>query len=259
MSANAPPPPGPEVWQAQYLRLIAFPTEPAFDHSRGWWRDLTGAEPQSSTERRLKLEREDSGPHAGVELSLAVDPLRVQWTAALPVDIANPPEGIPVIGPFLERRDWFRDLMMHWLDVMGRPIKRLALAGILIIPVDNRGAAYERLNQYLRWVEIDPNSRDFLYRINRALPNSRVVGDVAINRLMTWAAVVQIYLRQVIMPGNLDATQFVRGESLGVLLDLDINTTAERQTPLPQDRLGPLFAELIDEARDIARDGDTRP
>ena len=259
MSANAPLPPDPEVWQAQYLRLIAFPAEPAFEHAREWWRELTGDEPQTSTEKRQRQEREDSGPHAGVELSLAVDLLRVQWTAAVVVDPANPLDGIPVLGQFPEKLGWFRDLMARWLSGIGRPIKRLALAGALVTPVDSRHAAYERLDQYLQWVDIDPDSTDFLYRINRAIPVSSVVEGVAINRLTTWGAVIQTMYRHVMTPGSLESSQRTRDEAHGVLLDLDINTSAERQTPLPQERLGPLFAELAEEALKIARHGDVRP
>lgn len=79
-----------------------------------------------------------------------MDLSRVPWSASLVVDLTDPPEGIPAIGPFLERREWFRDLMVRWLNATGRPIKRSAFAGALVARVDSRFAAYERLNQHLR-------------------------------------------------------------------------------------------------------------
>src|SRR5262249_30103670 len=129
-------------------------------------------------------------------LSLAVDLFRVQWTASLVVDAANPPDNIPVIGQFLEKREWFRDLMVRWLREMERPIKRLAFAGALVVPVDSRRIAYERLNEYLRCVDLDPASTDFLYRINRAAPSSAVVAGLLINRLSTWGALLYTQIQQ---------------------------------------------------------------
>jgi hypothetical protein len=140
-----------------------------------------------------------------------------------------------------------------------QPIKRLAFAGALIVPVANRLAAYGLLDQYLRCIDVDPNSTDFLYRINRGLPNSRVVGDVAINRLVTWGAVMFTLQGQLITPGVPGTPRRSPVEAHGVLLDLDINTAAERQLPLPQEQLGALFTELTDVAHSIARDGDARP
>ena len=259
MSANAPLPPGPEFWQTQYLRLIAFTIEPAFEHSRNWWRDLTGLEPQTSTEKRPRQEREDSGPYDGAELSLAVDLLRVQWTAAMALDATNPPSAVPVIGPFLEKREWFRDLMGRWLGGLDRPIRRLALAGTLLVGVDNRRAAYERLNQYLRCVDLDPDSTDFLYRINRARPSNLGISGLVVNRLTTWAALVNTFHRQMFMPADPEMVQRASESSSSVMLELDINTSGDRREALPQDRLGEILAELADAALDVASRGDACP
>ncbi len=258
MSASAAPPPGPEVWAAQYLRLIAFPAQPAFEDSREWWRGLTGIDPESSTEKRQRQEREDSGPYGGVSLSLAVDLIRIQWTASIVVDISNPPEGIPVIGNFLEKREWFRDLMARWLREMARPIKRLAFAGTLVAPVDSRRSAYERLDQYLRHVDVDPDCTDFLYRVNRPLPSSSQVSGLVVNRLATWGALMTLQYQQPIVSGRIEAPQIGRTEAHGVMLDFDINSTGERQEALPQERLPALFSELTDLILAIARDGDRR-
>jgi hypothetical protein len=259
MSANAAPPPGPEGWQAQYLRLIAFPIQPAFERSREWWRELTGNDPQTSTEKRQRLEREDSGSSNGINLSLAVDLVRVQWTASVAVDPENLPEGIPAIGNFLERRDWFRDLMEQWLAGMGQPVKRLSFAASIVLPTESRQDAYGLLDRYLRCVDVDPNSTDFLYRVNRALPFSTVVDGLVINRLVAWAALLVMHYRQIMTGHALQAPERVRQGLHGVLLELDVNTAAERHDAIPQDRLAPLFAELTDLARDLARDGDRRP
>ncbi len=257
VSVNALPPPGPGVWQAQYLRLIAFPTVPAFGHSVNWWRDLTGVEPQSNIDRPQRQEQEVSGNYDGVELSLAVVLLRAQWTAVPILDPANPPDGFPRIGPFLERRMWFRDLMVRWLDQVQQPIRRLAFAGTLVQQVDDHRAAYERLDQYLRWVDIDPESSDFLYRINRRRPSNSGIAGLNLNRLATWAAMM-FQIQRVAFVGGAPPVQQPGRESHAATVDLDINTSADREEPLPRERLGQLFTELTDVALDVATHGDPR-
>jgi hypothetical protein len=256
VSANAYAPPNPQDWLALYLRLIAFPVEPAYEHSRDWWRGLTGTDPQTSTEKRHRQEREDSGPYNGVELSLAVDLLRVQWTASALME----PSGLPVagpqsIGPFLARREWFRDLMIGWLDQAKRPIKRLAFVGVLIQPAADHRVAYERLNQYLRHVDLDPDSFDFIYRINRPLPG---VNGLYINRLSTWNSLV--FTRyQLVMAGRTEVQQKAGEEIHTISVEFDVNTPAARQEQIAPELLGPLCRELANVALKIASEGDSRP
>src|SRR5438094_560296 len=104
MSERAEAPPGPEVWRAQNLRLIAFPREPQFAARQDWWRGLTGAEPESVIERRQKQEKEESGIFQDATLTLSIDLLRVQWTAAprLDAENINLGEQPPVLGPFMD-------------------------------------------------------------------------------------------------------------------------------------------------------------
>jgi hypothetical protein len=79
--------------------------------------------------------------------------------------------------------------MDQWLQHCP-PINRLAFTGSLLQPVDNHPAGYEILNRYMRWVEIDPQSSEFLYRINRRA-NSTAVQGLDLNRLSTWHGTLQ--------------------------------------------------------------------
>src|SRR5437868_1922782 len=101
MSATAAQPPGPEAWQAQNMRLIAFPREPQYAVQQDWWRALTGTEAESAIDRRQKHEREESGIFEGVSLTLGIDLLRVQWTAAPRLDRENinVVDNPPLLGP----------------------------------------------------------------------------------------------------------------------------------------------------------------
>ncbi len=254
MSANAPPPPGPAVWQAQYLRLIAFPTQPHVGVDQHWWTDLTGAESESTTRKRH--EREEQGPFEGAILSLSIDLVRIQWTANPRID-ENQVQMPPTVGAFGERQAWFRGLMERWLEQCPE-ISRLAFACLLLQPVESREVGYETLNRYLRWVDIDPQSSDFMYRINRRRESAAVPG-LSINRLGTWSVGRFVEVEAQIGPPGVTA-QIVPQIAHACALELDVNTVPEPANRiLPHQNLPRLFGELVDLGIDIATHGDVRP
>ncbi len=262
MSVNADPPPGPEAWQAQNLRLIAFPRSPQFATQQNWWMHLTGAEPENVLDRRQRHEREESGTFQGASLSLAIDLLRIQWTVAPRVDAENInlEDQPPVLGPFSERQGWFRGLMEQWLPHCP-PINRLAFTASLLHPVDDHPSGYQLLDRYLRWVEIDPQSSEFLYRINRRMPTATGIQGLVINRLSTWAVGKFTVLAQAIMGVDQPQAdqQLLRGERFACVVELDVNTIPDFAGPLPQQDLPRIFAELVDAGVQLATHGDARP
>lgn len=256
MSRNAQAPPPPSVWQAQYLRLISFPMEPQFAVSQAWWNNLTGAERESRVEKKREVEEE--GTFEGVSLSLNIDLLRLQWSA-VPRVLAENVEGAPTLGPFMEKKDWFRNLMRRWLQT-SPPIKRLAFSGVLLQPVESREAGYALLDRYLRWVDIDPQSSDLLYRINRPVAASSVAGLRA-NRLITWsvAEFVVVVRAQLAASGQENQQQTARARAHHCVLELDINTVpGSPDRELPHDALPRIFDELVNFGVDIATRGDVR-
>src|SRR5262245_4179530 len=148
MSATAPPPPEPSVWQAQYMRLLAFPAVPQTTAEQNWWQELTGLDAESSVRKRH--ERTDTGLFQGVFLALEIELMRVVWTASPRVGVGDLIEQLPTLGPLMERRALFQELMRQWLQHHCPPIKRLAFASRLIQPVDDHRSAYQLLDRYLR-------------------------------------------------------------------------------------------------------------
>jgi hypothetical protein len=258
VAANSPAPPSVESWQTHYVRLIAFPVEPAYGGQQSWWEQLTGSPPDNSADQRQKRTREESGVYAGANLVLSIDQLRITWTAA--ADPAIPEEaqqGLPSIGPFTERGAWFVDLMQRWLASCP-PVTRLAFVADLIQPAESRVASYRLLDRYLRHVELDHEGSDsFLYRINRPT-TSESIPALAINRLTTWAALRMDFLRAA---GTLGAPmiQTERSDWNAARVEMDINTAPDFSGgPLPQDRLAAVYAEMAEMALQIASSGDTR-
>jgi len=258
MSANAPQPPDPTAWQAQYLRLITFPTEPWVAREQNWWQDLAGAEPESSTRKRH--EREVVGIYQGFSLSLSIDLLRIQWSMAPRIDPSVAQDQPPTLGQFIERQNWFTGLMNEWL-VQCPPVKRIAFAGTLLQPVQDHAEGYRRLDQYLRCVDVDPNSSDLMYRVNRRSPSVTGIPDLSMNRLSTWSVARITMAIGVQLLGDLGyqtGQQMVRDDTFACALDLDINTAPEFPRELPHDDLPRIFTELADLGVEIATRGDYR-
>jgi hypothetical protein len=257
MSDRAEAPPGPEAWQAQNLRLIAFPREPQFAVRQNWWQELTGAEPENVLEKRQKQEREEIGIFQGAVLSLSFDLLRIQWTVSPRLDADNLPaeQMPPVLGSFMEKQAWFRGLMERWLPHCP-PIHRLAFTASLLQSVPDHQDGYRMLDRYLRWVEIDPQSSEFLYRINRRA-NSGVVQGMSINRLSTWLVGKFAVLVRIVEGGHPEQ-QIEPTEKFACAVELDINTAPEFTGPLPHADLPCIFAELVAAGVEIATRGDAR-
>jgi hypothetical protein len=258
MSRDAPRPPEPTVWQAQYLRFISFPVQPQNTVNQNWWHEVARTERESRVEKKREVEEE--GTVDGVALSLSIDLLRVQWTAVPRQNAETLLDGIPVLGPFLQWREWFQNVMNRWFP-LSPEIHRLAFAGVLIQPVGDRREGYELLNRYLRWVDLDPSSSDLLYRINRRIA-SRSLDDLEINRLMTWSVgQFNVMMRVQLLgeAGQPRAEQTEQVERHACVLELDINTVPEpRERVLPREALPQIFEELVNLGVDIAARGDER-
>jgi len=89
---------------------------------------------------------------------------------------------------------------------------------------------------------------DFLYQYNRRR-TSLTAPEVEINRLSkwTWAPLGEVQVKDGKLVHPLESA---------CLLELDINTMPEFQGPLQQDRLAPLFEEMVELAVEIAQRGD---
>jgi hypothetical protein len=253
MSQHAALPPPPNVWEAVHFRLVVFPQDTSLAMQKDWWKDLTGADPESSV--RKKSERQDAGMFEGFHLVVSVDAFRVQWTVTVPIDPEKAVDGIQTVGSFVERKDWFQELMERVLPTCPA-INRMAFHASLVQKVDNREEAYKLLDQYLRHVEVDPKSSDLLYRINRRR-HSALMPGLDINRLSTWSSPNVVAELSVI---DFAATekQVRKSEKDYCAVDLDMNTMQEFQGILPPEHLPAIFRELVAFGTEIATKGDVK-
>ncbi len=249
--------PDRQEWRAQYVKMIAFPTEPPLGLDQNWWSDLTGSQPESSMRKPQK--REDSGSFEDVTLSLEIDPFRVSWTVSPRVDPENLLSDFPTLGAAFSRRDWLVSLMARWLEV-GPPIKRLAFAGSLLQFVPSKEEAYSRLNKYLHGVEVDPETSDFMYRLNRQRDSRTGIPGLRINRLCSWAAAKLTFGLHAVSKGTGETREVPICEAQNAcVIELDINTAPDFPQPeLPHGSLRDIYAELVDVGLQAAEQGDCK-
>ncbi|MEX2174144.1 MAG: hypothetical protein WD872_07265 [Pirellulaceae bacterium] len=241
-----------DFWQASNLELIGFPIEPERALEQSWWESLAGADYESTRKRH---ERVDVGAFDEKSLFLTIDALRVKWTLGplVKISAADGVGAVPFAGPFPETCGRFSSLMARWLNDSCPPIRRLAFGAKLLIPTEGREPSYELLDRWLSAVKVDQSSTDFQYRINRKRSSASGLSGLEINRLSTWSAVKMEVGMQVMASG---AARAISRETYGCMLQIDINTHAERKEELPRDRLLPLWEELVRFGSEIAALGD---
>lgn len=245
MSRNALSPPSPDAWQAQYLRLIAFPRQPQHAVRQTWWREVVGQDPETVTAK--SGEREEHGPFGRDVLSLAINPLKIAWTVAPEVTPIELMGGPPSVGIFVAAAQTFQSAMQRWLP-LAPPLQRLAFAGAFLQTVANKEEGYRLLDRYLRPVEVSEDWRDLQLLVNRRV-DSAVLPGTLVNRLSKWAVIEY----SISMSAGASEQE---NSCHACMLDLDINTVPS--TPpqdIPAEQLSALFAELVSFGQDVASEG----
>ncbi len=230
------------LWQAQGLRLTVFPASTAeVTADNNWWKDVLGDEPAVQSIQKGRLVREEQGEALGGLLALTIRPGRIDWGLASTLRQDEVPQAFPTVGSALEILPRYHDLLSRWLPT-SPPLDRLAVGLQALLPVEDHATAYHVLDALLPFVEVDPASRDFRFQINRPRPSRTGIENLTINRLVTWHA-----LRMQVV-ATLPGGKRVGAPPLyAVIAEMDINTAAEFEGPLPQGRLSDLF----DECRDL--------
>jgi len=247
------------AWQVANLRVTAFPVEPTKIDALSWWIDLLGYPPETQIARPKIGERQEEGEYEGRKLLLQVKPERVDWTLAPIIKVSETErlEGFPLAGPFPDVVGSLRKLMLRWLPRCP-PIARLAFGGVLTLPVENRETGYRELARFLPDFELDPESSDFFYQINRPRASTAVEG-LRINRLSKWSVMLFQPVTISVSP-DVPAIAMPSGSAESACrLELDVNTVpSPRSHVLPDGKRLEIFEELLRLGEEITQRGDVR-
>lgn len=242
-------------WVAEQFRLTAFVAPAVVNHpAEEWWQEATGSAPEESTAHPKVGVRILASPFLGGKLTLRFEPGRIDW-------FLTPPEPGPesfgeplMIGPVVEIVDSFSAIIDRWLRRNDLPsILRIAFGGVARHPEADMRSGYNRLPDYLP-VRIGPDATDFFFQINNPAQSQTAVQGLRINRLSKWSISSLVRMSLQMGSGMLVPNPApVLGYALRV--ELDVNTFAEFQGPLPSNNLVEVYRELVAAARAIVTDG----
>lgn len=245
-----------EPWLVEILRITAYPSG-EYEGGEAWLSEVVG-EPSEREVRDSRAMVFEAIGRVGADqpqdiLRLHLEPRRITWRreSGLPEESA----GWAGIGPLDTALPAFLDLMRNWLSEVDCDFSRLALGAIVRRPVESAVAGYRELSNYLPF-DLDTDASDLLYRINRARPSEALADGTLVNRLQTWS-VLHAEIVRLSAGGGLSA-ELTRPESPWYFarLEMDINTSAERDVPIPRDRRIAVIEEFVELGLEIAAHGD---
>jgi hypothetical protein len=213
----------------------------------GLWHEVVGDEPEHSVKQRALSLTSDSGRFVDGALTLNIVPSRVDWIyEAVGVRTDG---GVPaLLGPFPSAAAPLIQIGCRWATKASfPPTYRIALGATLFSPVSSREAGYRELSNFVAGVPDPGEASDFQYQVN--YPRRSRVGsqDLLVNRLAKWS--VNAVRLGIIGPGGMAAAL---GEIKSHLsLELDINTSGDRESPIPQEEIGDIVRDLLDGAKEV--------
>ena len=224
---------------------------PEFVAPTSLWRDCVGDDPETSTRKKLIATTIEIGALGEGKLTLQIQPMRVDWVYEAP-EIGSEHGLPPVLGPFPEAAEPLLQLGRSWVGSDKFPeTPRIALGLVLLSSTHDRMSGYKELAGFVDGVPKDPGATDFSYQVNLPRDSRASVDGLVINRLSKWS--VGMYRLVAVTAGA--ATQVVTPEFVHLRLELDINTNASFDGPIPHDKIPKVLEDLCDGAKEICQHG----
>ncbi len=251
--------PPENTWLVESFRLTVFVT-PDYKAANqpNWWQDLVASQPDSRVFQPKIGSLREEGQYDNKRLILSIDPTRIDWLLAPLADQVQAQNFFGSIGAVNDNVEKFSQLMIKWLKLETAPhIQRLAFGMVLLQPVPDRKVGYQTLSRYLPAVELDQDSTDFSYQINR-MRDSTIIPHLKLNRLSKWA--VMTFVGASISIVGVVPTEFVLSAppQFACRLELDVNTAQDYGGKFDQSNSPTVFQELITLAQEIVREGDVK-
>ena len=243
-------------WQVQVLRCTAFyAPDQQFDIS-GWWAEMVGDLPETEIKKVKDGLSIEEGPYKEGKLTLARSPIAVDLRFQLGEKLPDEVNGIATIGNFEEKCPEYIDLVKNKLfNVTTFPVvTRLAFGSIINLPSKDHKTGYTQLSEYIKSIQIDANSRDFFYQINRRRTSKTGIKGLDINRLSKWSVATYRAITASFGIGTMTATE--NAARYACRLEIDISTCQEFKDLLPKENLGDIFDELVEMGKEIISQGD---
>jgi hypothetical protein len=230
-------------WTAELLRLSLFCSGPV-GPSAVDWKAITG-EDEPEVQQRLPGGRAMAGPFLDGNLTLSAVGTRVDCVLNPRLPAAtHGDDHFPSVGRWPAVCNEFVTATADWVGSFTAPVVRLAFAPVLIGKLPTRLDAYKSLSGLLKTVTGDPEHlKELVFRINWPV-NSTSVNGLALNRITQWS-IVELQLQTLtFQPGAAAASNAV-ALAFAIKLEMDHNTEGGRAVAFDQNRLAPIYRELV--------------
>lgn len=243
-------------WQAETLRVTAFPLSPLEVEHLDWWHTVTGEKPEGRTLQPRTEQLQESGViNDGrflLNLSCASD--RVDWVIGSPPPNEGLTGKLPTCGSFFDSVEVLRNIVATWLP-HAPALRRVAFGAVLLAEVQDVRSGYIELGGYLPAIKLDPDSSEFNYSINRPRKTLSDTIPIRVNRISRWSVAKLMPFRIELSEKQVVSLPSSQGW-VACRLELDINTDAEYPNELPKDQLAALLDGLISLGGEITEKGD---
>ena len=245
-------------WLTETIRFTIFPTPSSpINSPDSWWESFVGDQPDIISKQPKDGSTNIVGQlqDGDVKLILNIQPDRIDWQL-----IPNVQQNVGMpdnVGDLFTVMPLILEPVIKWLNNSGIEVERIAFGAILLKRTDSKVESYEELNKLLPKVEIDPKgSSDFAYQINRQRISSHI-SDLKINRLSKWSAMrIGKFKLQQQTSGDTSRPLQVTETIFACRIELDINTSAEVNKPIPTEQYEAIINELIELGQEIIEKGD---
>lgn len=237
-------------WEAEGVRFSAFPPPSVNFEVKPLWEALTGKPPEEVQERPQLGLRNEFGPFLDEHLFVTQQPARIDIIVGVhpqKLEILD----LPSAGPYHRAAQAHAEVVRKWLK-MAPSLGRIAFAPTLLHRVASVEEGYNRLRELLPRLPLDDGAQNMNWQINRPR-GSKIINGITINRLSKWSLVTLQRMQIAAGAGGVAVSKSTASIS-ACKLELDIFT--DPIEPLPAERVGQLFDELIVTAQEISERGD---
>jgi hypothetical protein len=241
-------------WIAETLRVSLFSTDKA-SLTDADWKKITGQE-EAETQQKVVGRRTMVGPWLDGVLNVSAVGARVDCVLSPKTLTETVEEGyVPSVGAWPAVCYEFLNRTADWVGNFQPPVVRMAFGAILLARCADRQDAYKTLIGLLKTVQGDPERmRDLIFRVNWPVKSTSVVG-LTLNRITHWA-VLEIHAIQLVIPTSAQPVIADTPGTFVIRLELDHNTDAGWTDPFDQNRLVPIYNELVQLALENAEKGE---
>lgn len=224
-------------WELESSRLTMFFSSTIDYKNQGWWKSVTGIDPESTTYRNQTGDYVEDGLFGDQRLTMVVNTIqnRVDWIL-YPSLVSV--QDTPAIGSYIDCSRTLSRILTEWITTVATNVIRVAHGFVLIKENSDNDPSYKSIQELLPIVSFDlDNWSDFEFRVNNK-KDSKVLAGTQLNAISKWNPIklVRFELNSASVQSEIYATR----------LELDLSSGAQNTNSFSPDLILKLSDELLE-------------